>query len=487
MRGKLFSPALPVLVVLIAIVMLSSTLPAVYAIPSGVQVTQSYSALSDVKELKSFHNAEGATVIFVNNSGSNTHGAGSHNNPYRTINYAVNAAKNYDGRVTILVEPGIYHEQINVSNVIKPESLSIMGVDGMTYIEPSTLYYNVYEQNTSYLFDDLSGHLSAIVGVENNTASISIVGLNINGNNFQSLYPPGQSGMWAGIAFVNTGGNIAFNKINNITTAKGEMQASVHGIDVKDMSVSAKVAIYGNTLGENSGHIFINLISNGHLRAVIEHNILTGNYSANATVVPASGQFGISSGGLASLIIKHNRISDFSDFFGVAAVYLNPEAPGAHIVIEKNSITKSDIGIWVSSVSGATISHNYISAGVAGIWITQAYGLFETMSAGPSSHINVINNRIVGVKTVLTQYSVVNKPVDGILLSDGYHNVIVKNVISNWYNGIYLGEDPVFFNNTLSWGSAGIPVWLSGSEVSSNIIEHNIFRNDNNTVVHGPT
>ena len=109
------------------------------------------------------------------------------------------------------------------------------------------------------------------------------------------------------------------------------------------------------------------------------------------------------------------------------------------------------------------------------------------MPAGPSSHINVNNNQIVGIKTVLTQYSVVYKPVDGILLSDGYHNVIVKNVISNWYNGIYLGEDPVFFNNTLSWGSAGIPVWLSGSEVSSNIIEHNIFRNDNNTVVTGPT
>lgn len=485
MKTKWVSLAMPVFVVLIVIIMLSSAGSAIYATPSGTQAVQSHSALGDVKEFRSHHNAEGTNVIFVNNSGSNAQGTGSQNNPYRTINYAVNIAKGFSGRVIIYVEPGVYQEQINVSNVIKPESLSIIGVNGRTSIEPSTLYYNVYEQHTSYLFDDLSGHLSAIVSVQNNTASISIMGLNVNGNNFQSSYPPGQSGEWAGIAFINTGGSIAFNKINNITTAKGEMQASVHGIEIKDMSGNAKVAVYRNTLGKNSGHIFINMISNGHLRAVVEHNVIVGNYSTNHSVVPASGQFGISSGGLAGLVIKHNRISDFSDAYGVAAIYLNPEAHGAHVVIEKNIITKSDMGIWLSSVTGVTISHNFISAGVAGIWVTRAYGLFGTMSGGPSSLVNITHNRIVGTDTVLTPDLIVAMPVDGILISDGHNNVITNNIISNWYNGIYLGEDSIFFNNTTSWGSAGIPTGLSGSTTSHNAIEHNIFISDKNAVVTG--
>ncbi|MEM3803321.1 MAG: right-handed parallel beta-helix repeat-containing protein [Conexivisphaerales archaeon] len=72
--------------------------------------------------LAATHAQQGPPLIYVSTSGSNTSGDGSLAKPYATIQYAVSVAPPH---AVIVVEPGTYHEMVNITKTVTLESASL--------------------------------------------------------------------------------------------------------------------------------------------------------------------------------------------------------------------------------------------------------------------------------------------------------------------------------------------------------------------------
>lgn len=92
----------------------SSTLP-VLKVTYQVPATSSSSS-STTSNSSSSSSAANAINLYVSNSGNDTSGDGSLQNPYRTIQKGVNQAKtNLAKQVVLNVQPGVYREQVTIS------------------------------------------------------------------------------------------------------------------------------------------------------------------------------------------------------------------------------------------------------------------------------------------------------------------------------------------------------------------------------------
>ncbi len=388
--------------------------------------------------------------------------------PYTSIQAAVNAAWTTPGPVTIEVYGGnTFTGQVSVSQTGVGSgsgpaftSLTISGGYGggvTTVAAPSALVTNLNEGSTGYFFDDNTGATSAIIGVQldSSTIPVTIQGLTVSGSALSS-----SGGPWSGIALVDTSGAITHNVVTNIQIQSQIGDASVHGIEVKATQNAATVAVTGNTLQDYPGHVAIDLMSNGtasaagDLTVTVSGNKITGNPAS--TLGPVA-QFGIVAGGIASLSISHNTISDMSSPWGVGGIWLDQMGTGATCTVSGNTLLNNDNGIDVHGASGCTLSGNTITAGSSGIELGQSY---LTPTVVPSSNNTISGNMITGVITDGTSLAygspnpvsaIANQPVDGVLIWDGMGNVVQGNTVSGFVSDVYIGQDPVYLNNTATW------------------------------------
>lgn len=381
------------------------------------------------------YNVAPITTYYVSTAGSDSN-AGSYSAPFQTIQQGITAASIQTGNVVIYVESGTYEEQLTMSNIVLPKTVVISGI-GTVAVEPTAaeMTTNIFEAgNTHYLFDDFQGWVSAIIGVENCSAEIIIQNLIVSGINYQTTALGGQI---AGIAYINTSGIIQNNYLNYISdtykTTYGN--AGVHGIEVKSLTKTdpRTVDIYSNVMGNNSGHVYIDIISNGSLASTCAYNTLLGNYSS-ANPVPSAGQTGIVATNLTYLSISSNTFTNFSDVYVAAAIWLNPQPLAWYTHIVYNTITRSDMGIALAGARNTYISGNDIHAGYP-IWIGSWDGAFGTKLSGDSVSNTITDNLLVGETTI----AALSNQTVGIQLYNGTGNTIEYNNITGCYFGVYVG------------------------------------------------
>ncbi len=262
---------------------------------------------------------------------------------------------------------------------------------------------------------------------------------NLTVSGIEITSPPGA---FEGISLVDTNGTISGDTVERLEGSSASMDASVHAIEVKSTVASRAVTVTGNKVGNEAGHVGIDLLagSPGTLAATVTGNTLTGEPSKATGTPPASGQLGIVAGGLASVNISANTISDYQSHFDVAGIYSDSQQAGAPCTVQGNTFTKNDDGIDLHGTSGCALIDNTITSGVAGI------------VAGGSSNDNVIDsNAISGTQTEGTTLAISGgQPIDGVLVSDGSGNQIDNNLISGFVDDAFVGQDPSYPSNALS-------------------------------------
>ncbi|NNN18363.1 MAG: hypothetical protein HKL84_00755, partial [Acidimicrobiaceae bacterium] len=432
-----------------------------------------------------------ATTLYVVASGGSN---GSSNNcqssiaPCATIQYAVTQAEAVSGAVVIQIPAGTYPEQVTVapSSSSKMDSLTLQGptTGSPAVVEPTTLSANVTEGSTTHFFDDNKGNTAAIIGVQTgsndsaiasnpvgNGASVTVSNLTVDGS---KLSASGQSGPWEGIALIDTSGGVQNNIVQNIQATNALGDSSVHGIEVKSTVGSANVTVTGNTAKTLAGHVYIDLMagSPGSLKAKVTGNTLTGDPTSSISAV---SQFGITAGGLSSLTISGNTVTDFQSPWDVGAVWLDSQALNATCTVTSNTLKANDDGVDVRGATGCSISNNVISAGSAGVEIG-----VSVSAPLASNNTDITGNSISGIQTEATTKSYPNAvavagvPIDGVLVWDGTGTTITGNTISGFTSDVYVGEDPVYLNNTATWStnaphsySFGRVTTMSGNSLGS--------------------
>ncbi len=424
--------------------------------------------------------ATATTTLYVATTGSNTsNNCQTSATPCLTIQHAVNQAELLTGAVVIQIAGGTYAEQVTVAppSTSKMTSLTLQGPTSGTpaVVQPtSALAPNVYEASTTYGFDVNKGNVSAIIGAQTgstdsavssrpagNGASVTVANLMVDG----SKLPTSHSIPWAGIALIDTGGAIQHNVVESIQSSTEMGDASVVGIAVKSTASPQSVLIEDNTLQNHAGFVDVNLIaqSPGSLSAAVLDNMISGDPTAS------TAQFGLTAGGLSSLSVSGNTISDFQSPYDVGAIWLEPQATGASCSVMNNTLTANDDGVDVRGATGCKITGNTITAGFAGVEIGPGYS-----SGLPSKNTAVADNSIIGTVTEATAHwytgaaTVAGVPVDGVLVWDGTGTTISSNSISGFVSDVYVGEDPVYLNNTATWGST-IPSPYSGYHPSATV------------------
>lgn len=442
-----------------------------------------------------------STQLYVSPTGSDNSGNNLCNNsgtPCATVDQAVYAAVYYGGSVTINLDPGTYNQQVTVTPGSANENPSVTGVNGtqltsltlqpnpqesgQVLIEPQSLAANLQEGNTGYFFDDNTGATYAIVGVKAPGVEVTIDGLTVTGADLSA------TGNASGIAMVDTSGTVENNTVEAIERPATIGNASVHGIEVKSDSGSATVTVTGNTLENNPGHVAIDLMAGGNtsgtLSATVSNNTITGTVTSTVTNNTPVAQFGIAAGGLSGLAITGNTISDMQSPWGVSAIWLDTMAPNATVSVVHNTLVNNDNGVMLTGASGVTIANNTISAGSTGITLGPNFnGWPPTFGMASSSNNVVQGNVITGSPTVATSYvttgsatiaAVASVPVDGVLVWDGSNNTISGNEIAGFLQDVYVGQDPIALNNTLSW-PANQP--LNPFPNFGNVVSFNWLRN----------
>ncbi len=432
-----------------------------------------------------------ATTLYVSTNGSDT----SNNclkpgSPCKTIGHAVSEAEGDAGAVTVQISAGNYPEQVTVDPVHSSPmtSLTLEGPasGSPAVVAPTAIVANVTEGSTSQYLDENTGKTSAIIGVQTgstdtaagstaagNGANVTVENLTVSGS---SLSSPAPSGALEGIALIDTAGTISGNLVENLEPSGGTSQLAVHGIEVKSTAASSSVTVADNTVQHGGGEVAVALMeaAPGSLRAAVTGNTLIGDISTNAATLP---QWGLAGGGLSSVTVSGNHVSDYQSARSSGAMLLDGLAAGAQCSINGNFVQASDQGIALHGTSGCSIVNNQITAGSLGI------SLGESMTSSASSDSNVIaSNDISGTPTVGTSLfyngssavsSVARAPVDGVLAWDGSGNAIDSNAISGFVSDLYVGEDPVSLNNTPSWGQGGLPSAYAGFDNSATVAEDN--------------
>lgn len=116
-----------------------------------------------------------AQALYVATAGTDTgNNCQVSKHPCATISRAVAVAEGLAGTVKVNIAPGTYAEQVTVtpSPSSKLASLTLIGQTrrGPVVIRPASLSPNVCEQSTGNFFDDNSGAISAIIGVQTGIA-----------------------------------------------------------------------------------------------------------------------------------------------------------------------------------------------------------------------------------------------------------------------------------------------------------------------------
>lgn len=410
------------------------------------------------------------TLYVAAATGSNTsNNCQSATTPCQTIQYAVDQAELDTGAVTIMIASGTYPEQVTVApqSGSPMTSLTLQGTTSgtPTVVDPSSIVANVHEGSTSYGFDVNSGNVSAIIGVQtgsvdtavSNTtiaatpASVTVEDLTVDGSNLPNVAP---SIPWAGIALIDTSGSVQHNVVQNIQIPAAMGDSSVVGVAVKSTVRAQSVAVTNNVLKSHAGFVDVNLIAGapGTLSAMVAGNAISGDPTSS------TAQFGITAGGLTALTISGNTISDFQSKYDVGAIWLEPQATGATCAVTNNTLAANDDGVDVRGAANCAISGNTITAGFAGIEVGSGY-LSGTLSRGTAISRNTISGTPTEATT--TWYTgaaaVAGVPVDGVLVWDGTGTSVTGNAISGFASDVYVGEDPVYLNNTATWGSTTVP------------------------------
>ncbi|MCY0898260.1 MAG: hypothetical protein OWU33_04885 [Firmicutes bacterium] len=423
------------------------------------------------------------TTLYVSPSGSDQNAGTSTAAPFLTIQHAVNLAETTylpQGPVVIIIAAGTYAEQITITYAA-PNALTLVGSSdpaAPTVIRPASLTANLTEDYTGYFFDDNVGQTAAIVGVQDSGGSVTLMYLTVSG---ASLTTAGlATGQWSGIAYINSSGTLANNRVQSIEVPDAIGQASVHGMEIKATAGMQTVAIVNNQLSQYAGHVAVDLMAGGLtpgvLTVVVEENLLVGDPAQTLTPV---AQFGIAAGGLTGLTIRRNNIALFSSPWNVSGTWLDPHAPEAQWTAEYNSLVANDNGISLHGASGGVVAHNSILAGSAGMELGPQFNVPSGQTPAASSQNVIWANTIVGTTTVATTSVTVNgtavvtaitgQPVDGILIWDGQQNRAVGNHVAGFVNDAYVGEDPVFINNTASWAPDTMPTYNnSGNTLAFN-------------------
>ncbi len=443
--------------------------------------------------------ATAPTSLYVATTGSDTgNSCQARHSPCATIGHAVTEAESLSGRVVINVAPGTYAEQVTITPAADSPMrvLTLVGHPtarkGPVLVMPTTVTPNVCEGTTSNFFDDNTGAISAVVGVQTGVvtdvaacsstpatgsgAVVNIRNLTVTASGLSGV--PGNG--LDGIALIDTSGVIAGNHVYGIQQPAELGDVSVHGIEVKSTNVASKVTVRGNRVNDFAGHVGVDLMGGapGSLLVRVIGNDISGNPSSNPSTSVAA-QFGIAAGGVKTLFIAGNRIDRYQSPWDVGAIWLDRQAAGAACTVTGNRLLANDDGVDLRGAQGCRITRNIITAGVAGVEAGQ--GVTSQGAPFGSAPDNVIaHNRISGRTTDGTkltytgQSAITGKPSDGVLVWSGQHNTIADNAVSGFVADVYVGADPVYLNNTATWNSVQPYAKVFGTRVTGNDITRTV-------------
>lgn len=322
------------------------------------------------------------------------------------------------------------------------------------------------------------------------------------------LYPP--TPYWSGISFVDTSGTIESSSVANMTNMTCSGCSSVVGVQVESNTANSTVTVQNNTVGPKAGLAAVSAMTGGvsgaGLSAIITGNTITGDIQ---TDLSGTSEVGIAAGGLSSLDVEGNTISDFQAPWNEAALWVDSLAAAARCTIGSttaNMLSADDNGVALAGASGCTISGNTISAGVTGVEIGQGFPANGSAVDQVASNNNAVSgNTITAVATEATgsvycSYSPASGPcaghsgsqvatspglpLDGILDWDGTSETSAGlNTISGFLQDLYLGQDPNFFADTTLEGF-GLPQSYSGFNTTATITGADTFP-DGSTVEAG--
>jgi parallel beta-helix repeat protein len=274
----------------------------------------------------------------VSANGNDTTGNGSENNPFKTIQHAINVSSNSD---TVLVAPGTYYENINFNR----HSI-VLGS-----------YYLISGDTSLIENTTIDGHnLAPSVLVDSGEDTTTIVcGFKI------------QNGVGGGIRCLNSSIKICHNIITG-NTSIAENGCGIYGEYANNLHIS-DCKIFGNGGGVRGGGIYIAESAN----SIIENNQIVGN-----SVLWRGGGIMILHG--AGTLIKNNLISDnwtnsnyYEHSYGGGICCVGQGTIQGNVIVNNYAARGAGIGSdWASInlVINNTIWGNQYGYGIWGTYIS---------------------------------------------------------------------------------------------------------------------
>src|SRR5579875_3926227 len=213
--------------------------------------------------------AQTPVLIYVSNSGSVYTGNGSLRSPYATIPHAVNVAPPH---ATIIVEPGVYNEMVNITNTIINAFGQIYGIEVIgssasgTVIQGFTIEHannrGIYVQNADYVTiehnDIIANGLNASKAITENK------GVQLSGSSFSTIVD----------------NYVANNIADGGIAISDEGQINPGGITPANPAPAVGNLIAGNVVVGNIGGCGIVIAAYNPGEGVI-NNVISGNYVFN--------------------------------------------------------------------------------------------------------------------------------------------------------------------------------------------------------------
>lgn len=392
--------------------------------------------------------AMAATTYYVDVTGSDTTGDGSQEDPWATIQHAVDTVS---AGSTINVVAGEYDEQV----VIK-KALTLQGAGDTTIIKPSSgdkLTYHVQHS-------ELGNYYTGVVVVETDGADVTVKDLKIDAANITNLT---STYYFTGITYFDTGGVIDNIMVANVLRGDPATPQCdyVDGIHVKAQTKTLSIEVKYCTVQNSGGNNII--LKEGEapaaLTANIHHNTIIGRGTQDDWL-----QNGIQFHAGVTGTINYNAISNLqwapSDGWTSAGILFYPGSSGE---ANNNTITDVDVGICAAGASGTfqgniitrgkvglsaelytdatvsftgnTVTNSSVSGGLANLWETN-------LTADVTFSNNTITSDGTGTspKGIGVQYDCDEGAEGGTLHTGISFNVIISgNTISGWDDGIRVG------------------------------------------------
>jgi PGF-pre-PGF domain-containing protein len=416
-----------------------------------------------------------------------------HVNSSDSIQDAVNRAHSDD---TIIVAPGTYNENVDISRLNDLNNLILMSESG----DPANTQIVGKNTNKEVIFINhedtvtvkgftISGAGTGKAGIflhggknciiENNVFSNDDIGVNIDTSPNNVVY----KNVITRTSAVNIGNGILISKSNNYNVSDNSISNEYLGISIID---SVEGYLSGNNVTQSSNHgIKLDRADS----ATVENNIVDtvtmfGIYvdESNRTVITKNTVINRNyiGNGINLLFSDWNKIVDNTVSISGHALFMNNSHNN---ILQDNVVPDSAFGIAMRYSENNTIVNNSAYNDTAGIYLTRNSS--KNMISGNKANSNIENGielHLSAHDNILENNEVTQNQLHGIYFDQAINNKIFNNKLSENKEGIYFTDSQI---NTISgnniYGNV-YGIYLCPVSYPNNIY-NNYFNNEENTDV----